>query len=387
MYSTSNSIPRTLFDSDHQFFRDTVHKFLMTEAVPYHSEWEKQGHIDRNLWLKAGEQGFLCPTVPEDYGGVNADFLFNTIVHEEFAKLCLSGIGWGLHSDIAVPYIINYGSEQQKKKYLPKCVSGEIITAIAMTEPGTGSDLQGIKTSAILEGEQYIINGSKTFITNGQLADLVIVVAQTDPSVGSKGISLFLVEAESDGFERGSNLEKVGLKAQDTSELFFNEVKVPKENLLGDLGGGFGYLMSELPQERLSVAIYAMANVESILAQTIEYVTDRKAFGKNIARFQNTQFKLAEADVEVSSARVFVDRCIELHLDGKLDVATAAKAKLLATEVQCRVIDECLQLHGGYGYMWEYPVARAYADARVQKIYAGTSEVMKLIISRALFNQ
>ena len=387
MYSTSNSIPRKLFNSDHDFLRDTVHKFLMTEAVPYHSEWEKRGYIDRDLWLKAGQQGFLCPTVPEEYGGVAVDFLFNTVVHEEFAKLCLSGIGWGLHSDIAVPYIIKYGSEQQKKKYLPKCVSGEIITAIAMTEPGTGSDLQAIKTTAILQGDQYVINGSKTFITNGQLANLIIVVAKTDPNAGSKGISLFLVDAKTEGFSRGNNLEKVGLKAQDTSELFFNDVQVPKENLLGGLGGGFGYLMSELPQERLSVAIYAMANVESILAQTIEYVSERKAFGKNISSFQNTQFKLAEADVEVSSARVFVDRCIELHLDGKLDVATAAKAKLLATEVQCRVIDECLQLHGGYGYMWEYPVARAYADARVQKIYAGTSEVMKLIISRALLQK
>ena len=386
-YSTSHSIPRKLFDSEHEFFRDTVHKFLMVEAVPFHSEWEKQGHIDRNLWLKAGQQGFLCPTVPEEYGGVAADFRYNTIVHEEFAKLCLSGIGWGLHSDIAVPYIIKYGSESQKQKYLGQCVSGEMITAIAMTEPGTGSDLQGIKTTAILDGDEYVINGSKTFITNGQLADLVIVVAKTDQGSGSKGISLLLVEAESEGFTRGSNLEKIGLKAQDTSELFFDDVRVPKENLLGGLGQGFAYLMSELPQERLSVAIYAIANTESILQQTIDYVLERQAFGKNIASFQNTQFKLAEADVEVSSTRVFVDRCIELHLEGKLDVATAAKAKLLATEVQCRVIDECLQLHGGYGYMWEYPVARAYADARVQKIYAGTSEVMKLIISRALLNQ
>jgi len=387
MQLTNNVIPRTLFDSEHEYFRDTVHKFLMNEAVPYHSQWEKQGHVDRSLWLKAGQQGFLSPTVPEEYGGVAGNFLFNTIVHEEFAKLSLSGIGWGLHSDIVVPYIINYGSEQQKQKYLPGTVSGEIITAIAMTEPGTGSDLQGIKTAAVLDGDHYVLNGSKTFITNGQLADLIIVVAKTDPTAGSKGTSLFLVEAKTAGFSRGRNLEKIGLKAQDTSELFFSDLRVPKENLLGSLGGGFGYLMTELAQERLSVAIYAIANTESILQQTIEYVKQRKAFGKTIASFQNTQFKLAEADTEVCSTRVFVDRCIELHLEGVLDVATAAKAKLLATEVQCRVLDECLQLHGGYGYMWEYPVARAYADARVQKIYAGTSEVMKLIISRALLNQ
>ncbi len=385
MYHKINSIPRTLFDSDHQLFRDMVYKFLMIHAVPYHEEWEKQGQVDRQLWNKAGEQGFLCPTVPEIYGGVGADFLFNAIVTEEMAKLCLSGIGWGLHSDIAVPYILNYGTEEQKQKYLPGTVTGEIVTAIAMTEPGTGSDLQSVKTNAVLQNRHYIINGSKTFITNGQLADVVIVVAKTEPNAGSKGLSLFLVESSTIGFSRGKNLQKIGMKAQDTSELFFDNMKIPKENLLGELGNGFIYLMSELPQERLSVAVNAIANTESILLQTIEYVSERKAFGKTIASFQNTQFKLAEAATEVSSTRVFVDRCLELHLDGKLDVATAAKAKLLATEVQCRVLDECLQLHGGYGYMWEYPVARAYADARVQKIYAGTSEVMKLIISRSLF--
>jgi alkylation response protein AidB-like acyl-CoA dehydrogenase len=298
----------------------------------------------------------------------------------------LSGIGWGLHSDIAVPYILNYGSEEQKHKYLPGTVTGDIVTAIAMTEPGTGSDLQGIKTNAVLDGDEYIINGSKTFITNGQQADLIVVVARTDPDAGAKGISLFLVEAGTSGFNRGTNLEKIGMKAQDTSELFFGDMRIPKENLLGEIGKGFVYLMDELPQERLSVALNAIANTESILEQTIEYVSERKAFGKSIASFQNTQFKLAEADTKVTSTRVFIDRCLELHMEGKLDVATAAKAKLLATEVQCEVLDECLQLHGGYGYMWEYPVARAFADARVQKIYAGTSEVMKLIISRALLS-
>lgn len=386
MSSVVNTIPRTLFDSEHNMFREMLHKFLVAEAVPFHSAWEKQGHIDRDLWRKAGEHGFLSPTVPEEYGGVGGDFRFNAIVDEELAKLCLSGIGWGLHSDIAVPYILNYASEALKQKYLPGTVTGDIITAIAMTEPGTGSDLQGIKTNAVLDGDEYVINGSKTFITNGQQADLVIVVARTGSETGAKGISLFLVEAKTPGYSRGTNLEKIGMKAQDTSELFFSDMRVPKENLLGETGKGFAYLMEELPQERLSVALNAIANTESILEQTIDYVCERKAFGKSIASFQNTQFKLAEADTKVSSTRVFIDRCLELHLDGKLDVASAAKAKLLATEVQCEVLDECLQLHGGYGYMWEYPVARAYADARVQKIYAGTSEVMKLIISRALFN-
>jgi len=330
-----------------------LHKFLVAEAVPFHSAWEKQGHIDRDLWRKAGEHGFLCPTVPEEYGGVGGDFLFNAIVDEELAKLCLSGIGWGLHSDIAVPYILNYGSEELKQKFLPGSVTGDIITAIAMTEPGTGSDLQGIKTNAVLDGDEYIINGSKTFITNGQQADLVIVVARTESEVVSKGISLFIVEAKTPGYSRGSNLEKTGMKAQDTSELFFSDVRIPKDNLLGELGKGFGYLMDELPQERLSVALNAIADTESILEQTIEYVSVRKAFGKSNASFQNTQFKLAEADTKVTSTCVFIDRRLELNIDRKLDVATAAKAKLLATEVQCEVLDECLQLHGGCGYMWD----------------------------------
>jgi len=378
-------IPRNVFESEHELFRDMLRKFLTAEAVPYHDDWEKQGHVDRAFWKKAGEQGFLSPTVPEEYGGVGVDFRFNAIVDEEVARLNLSGIGWGLHSDIAVPYILNYGSEFLKQKYLPGTVNGDIITAIAMTEPGTGSDLQGVKTTAVLDGDDYVINGAKTFITNGQLADLIIVVAKTDSAAGAKGISLFLVDANTPGFSRGTNLEKIGMKAQDTSELFFADVRVPKENLLGEINKGFIYLMQELPQERLSVALYAIACTESILQQTIDYVSERKAFGKPVAAFQNTQFKLAEADTKVSSTRVYVDRCLELHIEGKLDVASAAKAKLLATEVQCEVLDECLQLHGGYGYMWEYPVAKAYADARVQKIYAGTSEVMKLIISRALF--
>lgn len=379
-------IKRTVFESEHEMFRDSFRKFLQEEAVPFHEQWEKDGQVSRELWKKAGDNGYLSPTVPEAYGGVEGDFRFNAIVDEEIANFGLSGIGFGLHSDIAVPYIMAYGTEDQKQRYLPGCVNGDIVTAIAMTEPGTGSDLQGVKTSAVLDasGEFYVLNGSKTFITNGQMADLVIVVAKTNPESGAKGTSLLLVEAGSPGFEKGQNLHKIGMKAQDTSELFFQDVKVPKENLLGAEGMGFIYLMQELPQERLSVGLNAIASAESILAQTIKYVKERKAFGREIASFQNTQFKLAEMSATLTMARVFVDKCLELHIDKKLDVVTAAKLKLLSTEIQCDVIDECLQLHGGYGYMWEYPVARAYADARVQKIYAGTNEIMKLIIGRSL---
>jgi acyl-CoA dehydrogenase len=377
-------IPRTVFEEEHELVRDSIKKFLDAEAVPYHDQWEKDGQVSRELWLKGGEQGFLCPTVPEEYGGLGVDFRYNAIIAEEtWAKGC-TGIGWGLHSDIAVPYIYNYGTEEQKHHYLPKCVSGEIITAIAMTEPGTGSDLQGIKTTAELKGDHYVVNGSKTFITNGAMADLVIVVVKTDPSKGSKGTSLLLIESGTPGFDKGKKLQKIGMKAQDTSELFFNNVKVPKENLLGLEGMGFVYLMQELPQERLSIAVGAMGSAESILQQTIAYTNERKAFGTPIASFQNTQFKLAEMSTELTSARVFTDKCLELLVQGKLDTVTASKCKLLTTELQCKVIDECLQLHGGYGFMWEYPVAKAFADARVQRIYGGTSEVMKLIISRSL---
>jgi acyl-CoA dehydrogenase len=379
-------IKRTVFETEHEMFRDSFRKFLQEEAVPHHEQWEKDGQVSRDFWRKAGEMGYLSPTVPEAYGGVEVDFRYNAVVAEEVANFGLTGIGFGLHSDIAVPYIMAYGTEEQKQKYLPGCVNGDIVTAIAMTEPGTGSDLQGVKTNAVLsdDGEHYILNGSKTFITNGQLADLVIVVAKTDPNAGSKGTSLFLVEADSAGFVKGQNLHKIGMKAQDTSELFFQDVKVPKENLLGTKGMGFIYLMQELPQERLSVSLSAVSCAESILDQTVAYVKERKAFGSEIASFQNTQFKLAEMSSTVTMARVFIDKCLELHIDKELDPVTAAKLKLLTTDIQCDVVDECLQLHGGYGYMWEYPVARAYADARVQKIYAGTNEIMKVIIGRSM---
>ena len=377
-------IPRQLYDSDHQMFRDSVRKFLETEAMPHHEQWEKDGMVSDEIWLKAGEQGFLCPMVPEEYGGVDTDFRYNCIVNEEIGRSGCSGLGWTLHNDISVPYIVRYGNEDQKKKYLPRCVSGELITAIAMTEPGTGSDLQGIKTTAVLEGDHYILNGSKTFITNGQKAGLVIVVAKTDTSAGSKGISLFLVEADLPGFSRGKNLQKLGLKAQDTSELFFQDVKVPKGNLLGEEGRGFIYLMQDLPQERLSIAVGAVANAQAIMEVTVNYTKERKAFGTTVASFQNTQFKLAELAAEVTSAEVFSDRCTELLLDCNLDTVTASKLNRLTTDLQCKGAGECLQLHGGLGYMWEYPVCRAFADSRVQRIYGGSNEIMKLIISRDL---
>ena len=377
-------IPRNLYDSDHEIFRQSVRKFIETQAAPHHDEWEKNGMVSDDIWLGAGAQGFLCPTVSEEYGGVEADFKYNCIVNEEIARSGCTGLGWTLHSDIAVPYIERYGTDFQKQKYLPKCVSGELITAIAMSEPGAGSDLQGAKTTAVLHGDHYILNGSKTFITNGQKSGLVIVVAKTDVNAGSKGISLFLVESELEGFSKGKNLEKLGMKAQDTSELFFQDVKVPKENLLGEEGRGFIYLMQDLPQERLSIAVGAIANAQALLESTISYTKERKAFGATIASFQNTQFKLAELSAEISSAEVFLDRCTELLLNDELDTVTASKLKLVATDLQCKVADECLQLHGGWGYMWEYPVCRAFADSRVQRIYGGSNEIMKLIISREL---
>ncbi|ERP91274.1 acyl-CoA dehydrogenase [Alcanivorax sp. P2S70] len=377
-------IPRTLFNSDHETFRDTVRKFLEAEAVPNNEEWEKQGVVPREIWLKAGEQGFLCPMVKEQYGGIEADFLYSVVINEEISRLGLTGIGWGLHTEIVAPYIQNNGSEFLKEKYLPKMVTGECIGAIAMTEPGAGSDLQGVKTTAVKQGDHYVLNGSKTFITNGQNADIVIVVAKTDPSKGAKGISLFVVDCDSEGFEKGTNLKKVGMKAQDTSELFFQDVKVPAENLLGEEGMGFIYLMKELPQERLGISIGGLAMAESALEQTIQYVKERKAFGKSIADFQNTQFKIAEMHTKLEVARSYVDRCLELHLKKELDIPTAAAGKYYITDLQCEVIDECLQLHGGYGYMWEYPIARMFADSRVQRIYGGTNEIMKTIIAKAV---
>lgn len=377
-------IPRTLFDADLDGFRDSVRKFLEQEAVPHHAQWEKDGQVSRAIWQKAGELGFLCPAMPEAYGGAGADFRYSAVIMEEVSRAGLSGLGWALHSDIVAPYILNYGSDEQKDYYLPRLARGEMIGAIAMTEPGAGSDLQGVKTTAIRQDNHFLLNGSKTFITNGQMADLVIVVAKTDPKEGAKGTSLFLVETAWEGFEKGQNLNKVGMKAQDTSELFFQDVKVPATHLLGGREGqGFLQLMQELPAERLQVALAAVAAAEAAWEWTLTYVKDRKAFNKPVIAFQNTRFKMAEMKAEITAARVFTDRCLELHLDRKLDIPTAAMLKQWTTDIQCKVMDECVQLHGGYGYMWEYPIARAWADSRVQRIYAGTNEIMKEIVARS----
>jgi len=377
-------MPRMLYKEEHEIFRASVRSFIEREVAPYHAQWEKDGQVSRELWQKAGAAGFLCTGMPTEHGGAGGDFLYAAILSEEFARRMFSGPGFRLHSDIVAPYILHHGSEAQKRKWLPAMAKGEVITAIAMTEPGAGSDLQGIRTTAIREGEHYLVNGQKTFITNGQMADLVIVVAKTDPSEGAKGITLILVEADRPGFKRGRNLEKLGMKAQDTSELFFDDVRVPLDNVLGGEGRGFACLMQELPQERLLVGITAVGVMESALEQTIRYTRERKAFGRAIADFQVSRFKLAEMKTEVKVARVFLDHCLELHLEGRLDVETAAMAKWWLSDLENRVVDQCLQLHGGYGYMWEFPIARAYADARVHRIFAGTNEIMKELIARGL---
>ena len=375
---------RSIFTEEHNIYRESVRRFLEKEVVPLHDAWEKDGKVPREVWRKAGEAGLLLATTAEKYGGGGVDFGYSAIEIEEACRVFASGLGFELHSDIVAPYIEHYGSEDLKRQWLPRMARGEVITAICMTEPGTGSDLQGVKTSARRDGNHYVVSGQKTFITNGQNADLMIVVAKTDPAKGAKGTSLILVEADRPGFSRGRNLEKLGLKAQDTSELFFDDVRVPITNLLGEENQGFRYLMEQLPRERSLSAIGAVATAEVAIELTVAYTKEREAFGQKIWDFQNTQFKLADCRAQAAIGRVYVDRCIELQQQGKLDLETAAIAKLWCSEMQGRVIDECLQLHGGYGYMWEYPISRLYADARINRIYAGSSEVMKLIIARHL---
>jgi alkylation response protein AidB-like acyl-CoA dehydrogenase len=377
-------IPRTLFSPEHETFRDSVRRFMQDEVVPHDERWQEQGFADREVWRKAGANGFLCPSMPPEYGGAGADRLFSVVLMEEQARANNSTLGFGLHSEIVAPYLLAYGTEALKKKYLPRMASGEMIGAIAMSEPAAGSDLQGVKTTALAKGGFYLLNGSKTFITNGWNCDLVIVVAKTDPAKGAKGTSLLVVDTSMQGFTKGRRLKKMGLKGQDTAELFFDNVEVPAENLLGQENNGFIYLMQELPWERLQIAISAAAKAEAALEWTRAYVTERKAFGRTVASFQNTRFKLAELATEVQIARVFVDRCIDLLLDKKLDTATASMAKYWVSDLECKVMDECVQLHGGYGYMLEFPIARAYVDARVQRIYGGTNEIMKEVISRSL---
>jgi alkylation response protein AidB-like acyl-CoA dehydrogenase len=377
-------IERSLFSEHHEQFRDTVRRFLEKEVAPHHAHWEDEGYVDREVWTKAGEAGLLCTSMPEAYGGADADKLYSVVLFEEIARQGYTGLGFGLHNEIVAPYLLSYGTDAQKAKYLPAMARGEIVGAIAMSEPAAGSDLQGIRSTATDAGDHFLLNGSKTFITNGWHADLVIVVAKTDPAAGAKGTSLLLVERGMPGFEKGQRLKKVGMKAQDTSELFFDNVAVPKANLLGDVNRGFVYLMQELPWERLQIAISGIQAAQAAIDWTLDYTKERKAFGTTVAAFQTTRFKLAELQTEVQVARVFVDRCIELLLEKKLDTATASMAKYWCSDLQCKVIDECVQLHGGYGYMWEYPVARAWADARVQRIYGGTNEIMKEVIARSM---
>ncbi len=376
---------RTVFDTEHEDFRQSVRSFIERECTPYSQEWEEAGQVSREVWLKAGEAGLLCFEVPEEYSGAGiSDFRYNAVVAEELASHAVSGPGFTVHSDIIVPYLVQLGTPEQKRRWLPGCVSGEIITAIAMTEPGAGSDLQGLTTSAVDMGDHYLLNGAKTFISNGILSDLVIVVARTDPEAGHLGYSLLVVERGMPGFERGRNLEKVGMKAQDTAELSFTDVVVPKENLLGEAGQGFIYLMQNLPQERLSIAVLAAAACESILAMSLEYAKTRHAFGRPIGSLQHNRFLLAEMATQTHICRVFVDDCLRRHVEGTLDNATASMAKYWSTELQVTLADRGVQLHGGYGYISEYPIAQAFVNSRIQTIYGGTTEIQKEIIGRSL---
>jgi acyl-CoA dehydrogenase len=377
-------IPRTLFTEEHQTFRESVRRFIQREVVPKHGRWEQQGYVDRDLWTKAGAAGFLCSSLPEHYGGVGVDIRYSVVLMEEQFRVGATGLGFGLHSEIVAPYLLHQGSEFLKSHYLPRMASGEMIGAIAMTEPGAGSDLQGVQTSAVREGDGYVLNGAKTFITNGWNCDLVIVVAKTDPAAGAKGISLFVVDTSMVGFSKGKRLHKMGMSAQDTSELFFDNVRVPERNLIGEEGRGFAYLMQELPWERLQIALTGVAAAQAALEWTLAYTRDRRAFGQPIANFQTVAHTLAEIKTEITVGQVFIDRCIELKLIDQLDAESASMAKYWASEMQFKVLDQCVQLFGGYGYMHEYPIARAWADARVQRIYGGTNEIMKELISRTL---
>ena len=381
----NNMLPRNLFNAEHEAFRETVRRFYAKEVVPNIEKYEQQQHVDRELWNKAGTMGLLCATMPEAYGGSGVDRLYSMILIEEQAYAMDSSTGFSLHSDIVANYINNFGNEAQKHYWLTRMASGETVTAIAMTEPGTGSDLQAVRTTAVLDGDDYIINGSKIFITNGYLCDMAIVVCKTgDSEKGSANLSLIIVEADRAGFSKGKPLNKIGMKGQDTCELFFDHVRVPKENLLGMEGMGFMMLMKELAWERMLVAIICQAGAEAALAHTVQYTKERKAFGKTVSSFQNTRFKLAELRTEIDFCRAYLDRCMQLQLEESLGIDAAAAAKYKISEMFSKVVDECLQLHGGYGYMLEYPIARAYLDNRANRIYAGTNEIMKELISRSL---
>lgn len=374
---------RFAFAESHELFRDQVRKFFAKELVPHLDRWEEQGEIDKPFWRKAGEAGLLCPTVPEAYGGLGLDFGYNAVIDEELGYVG-SSAGITLHSDIVAPYLVHYGTEEQKRHWLPRLISGETPTAIAMTEPGAGSDLQGVRTTAVKDGDDYVLNGSKTYITNGQHAELVIVVAKTDPALGAKGTSLILVEADREGYARGRNLDKIGLHGQDTSELFFHDVRVPRSNLLGGEGMGFAYLMMQLPQERLSIAHGAQASAQRAFDEAVKFTKERKAFGRTVFEFQNTRFTLADLAAKLQAGWAHLDWALARHLRGELTPAEASAAKLWHTELQWEVCDAALQLHGGAGYMNEYLIARLWRDARVTRIFGGTNEIMKEVVARAI---
>ncbi len=377
-------IPRTLYSEEQEIFRATVARFLIEEVLPEYDKWEQLGQTPKDIWIRAGEVGLLGTSIAEEFGGAGGDFLYDAIVIEELGRYGVAAPAWDMHAYIIAPILSKFCSQEQKKEWLPKMATGEVIAAIGLTEPGGGSDLKEIKTSAKSDGDEFIVNGAKTFITNGHIADFILLAAKTEPTLGAKGLTLFWLDLSLPGVSRGRNLQKIGNKAQDTAELFFDDVRVPAANIVGGINKGWDVLMDGLAQERLVVAVRSIVLAETAVEQTIDYTKQRKAFGQTVFDFQNTQFKLAEMAAEVEAGRPFVDRCIELHAESGLSPVLAAKAKLWSTELADRVLDECLQLHGGYGYMWEYPIARAWADARVHRIYAGTNEVMKYIIARGL---
>ena len=380
-------IKRELFSEDHDAFRDMVRKFIENEIAPHHAAWERDGIVSRDLWLKAGAAGMLCCTIPEEYGGAGADYLFDVVVFEEMARSGYTGPGFMIHCDLVATYVKSFGSEAQKKQWLPKMVRGEAIGSLGMTEPHAGSDLKAIRTKAVRDGDDFLISGQKVFISNGQLCDVIVLATKTDSAAGAKGVTLFLVDTSLPGFRKGKNLQKLGMKGQDTSELFFDEVRVPTSAMLGEEGKGFELMMTKLAQERLAQAIRSATVAETVIEWTVDYTANRKAFGRTIGDFQNTQFKLAELKTEAVVGRQFVDACIAIFMKGELDAVDAAMAKMWLSNMHCKVVDECLQLFGGWGYMWEYPIARAYADARIVKIAGGSIEVMKHIIGRQMFSQ
>lgn len=378
-------IERTLFTAEHDMWRETVRRFMEKEIVPYHDQWEKDGIVPRELWLKAGEAGLLCCTVPEEYGGLGLDYLFDVVVFEEMWRVGASGPGFLIHTDLVATYILSFGTEEQKRHWLPKMVKGEAIGSLGMTEPHAGSDLKAIRTRAERDGDDFVINGQKVFISNGQMCDVLVLATKTDSSAGAKGTTLFLVDTSLPGFKRGKNLDKLGMKAQDTSELFFDNLRIPASAMLGGEGQGFALMMTKLPQERLAQAIRSATVTETVIEWTVNYTAERQAFEQTIADFQNTQFVLADLKARAVMARVFTDKCVELFMQAKLDPVDAAMAKMVTSELHCEAVDKCLQLFGGWGYMWEYPIARAYADARIVKIAGGSIEVMKTIIAREMF--